>query len=68
MSRRSRNRTTVPERSDRVRVIVRGPTDPQEADALRRAIIRDLAGLAVDLLAEGRLPPLPVAGSDRSKP
>ena len=36
-------------------MVVRGPADPAEADALRRAIIRDLAQLAVDLLAEGRL-------------
>jgi hypothetical protein len=39
-----------------VQVVVRGPTNPAEAEALRRAIVRDLAGLAVDLLAEGRLP------------
>jgi hypothetical protein len=52
----------------RVRVVVRGPADPLEADALRRAIVRDLAGLAVDLLAEDRLPPSPAcaaAGSER---
>lgn len=63
--------TVIPlERRDagRIRVVVRGPADPAEAEALRRAIVRDLAGLAVDLLAEGKLPPrapCAAAGSKR---
>ncbi len=52
----------------RVRVIVRGPSDPAAAEALRRAIVRDLAGLAVELLADGRLPEAAVAQSAASKP
>ncbi len=53
--------------AERVRVVVRGPADPSEADALRRAFVRDLADLAVELLAEDRLPPRPRAktGGDR---
>jgi hypothetical protein len=39
------------------RVTVRGPGDAGQARALKRAIVRDLAELAVELLAEGRLPP-----------
>lgn len=54
-----------PRAEPRVRVVVRGPADPAEAAALRRAIIRDLAGLAVDLLAEDRLPPRRAAGRSR---
>lgn len=57
-----------PRATERVRVVVRGPADPREADALRRAIVRDLAALAVDLLAEGRLPPPAVAASGGTKP
>jgi hypothetical protein len=44
----------------RPRVIVRGPSDPAAADALRRAIIDELAEFAVDLLYEGKLPGPPV--------
>src|SRR5690348_10475291 len=44
-------------RAEHVRVAVRGPEDRAEANALRRAIVRDLAELAVGLLAEGRLRP-----------
>ncbi len=43
--------------AERVRVVVRGPSDPAQADELRRAIVRDLATLAVELLADGKLPP-----------
>ncbi len=53
--------------ADRVRVVVRGPADPAQAEALRRAFVRDLARLAVDLLAEGRLPPPAVATSRAAK-
>lgn len=54
-------------RAERVRVVVRGPDDPAEADALRRAFARNLARVAVDLLVAGRLPPPPRAksGGDR---
>jgi len=54
-------------RTTRTRVTVRGPMEPAAASALRRAIIWDLAALAVDLLAEGRLPAPPVAVSTAPK-
>ena len=65
MASTARQRRVIPLRRPRSgRVVVRGPSDPVQADALRRAIIRDLAELAVELLAQGRLPAPVVADSD----
>lgn len=57
MPRRARQKVVPLRRpeAELVRVTIRGPADPAQAQALRRAIVRDLAGLAVELLAEGRL-------------
>jgi len=52
------------ETAKRPRVIVRGPSDPAAAERLRRAIVAELAELAVELLHQGRLPtPPPVKSS-----
>ena len=52
------------ETAKRARVVVRGPSDPETADRLRRAIVADLAELAAELLHQGRLPtPSPVKSS-----
>lgn len=65
MSRAARQRRVIPlHRPSSARVVVRGPADPAQAEALRRAIVTDLAGLAVELLAEGRLPAPTMAESD----
>lgn len=63
MSRPRRKVVPIRRPPERVQVVVHGPTNPEEAEAMRKAIVRDLAGLAIDLLADGRLPPSDVARS-----
>jgi hypothetical protein len=57
VSSRTRERRGRRPTSELGRVVVRGPKDPAAAEALKRAIVKDLATLAVEMLAKGKLPP-----------